>query len=309
MDMSRVLTFTRYGGNFTKMMWFVFRAGEMDHGDMNEDPDNPNELEDEAPATPDETRAALLERSGRGFAPIHKSFVQNPDRTQTNRQAPLAVFVRNGDLRGLRAFLFLHAIISNGDQGWSTTLPLSVWARAFGTTQDAEPTSATTAASKVIRRLVDRSLVTRSHGKGRDVTLTLLRPDGSGAAYERPLGKGIDRYLKLDHAYWSQGWYQQLDLPATAMLLVALHEKPTFILPTEHMKSWYGFSPDTAERGFATLMGCGLLTCRQKLRKAPLSPTGVVPVNVYTLQPPFGPPAPSPGALADLFGSDEKSSR
>ena len=61
--------------------------------------------DDEAPATPVETRAVLLGRSKRTFAPIHNSFVQNPDRSLTDRQAPLAQFVRNGDLRGLNGLI------------------------------------------------------------------------------------------------------------------------------------------------------------------------------------------------------------
>ncbi len=249
----------------------------------------------------------LLERSKRAFAPIHNSFVQNPDRSLTDRQAPLAQFVRNGDLRGLHALLFLHAIISSGENGWSATLPLAVWARALGTTENAELPSASTAASKIMRRLVERGLIIRTHERGRQVTLTLLRPDGSREPYQRPAGTGGERYLKLDHAFWTEGWHERLDLPATAMLLVSLHEKPAFTLPTEHMKAWYGFSPDTAERGFTTLEEQGLLACRQKIRKAPLSPTGATTVNVYTLLPPFGPPAATATSvtLKDLFAPIE----
>jgi len=243
-----------------------------------------------APATEDETRAALLARSNRDFAPIAKVFVQSPDQKQATREGPLSEFVRCGDLRGLQAFCLLHAIISSGDgeNGWSTTLPISVWARAFGTTRDATLRSASAAATKVLTRLERRKLISRTRrGRERRVTVTLLRPDGRGREYTRPGRGNDDRFLKLPNIYWTAGWHERLDLPATAMLLVALHEKPGFELPTEHMSAWYGFSPDTAERGLKSLVKAGAIQVRQESRKEPLSPTGRTKVNIYTLQPPF----------------------
>jgi hypothetical protein len=122
-------------------------------------------LEDEAPADEKTTREHLLTRSNRDSAPIYKGFVQNPDKRLTDRSAPLSEFVRNGDLRGLRALLFLHAMISSGkgDNGWSTTLPLAVWARVFDTTKTADNRSASTAATKVLTRLVDRGSAPAAH--------------------------------------------------------------------------------------------------------------------------------------------------
>lgn len=80
-----------------------------------------------------------------------------------------------------------------------------------------------------------------------------------------------------------------MDLPATAMLLVALHEKPSFELPTERTPAWYGWSADTAERGLRALEDVGLITKTTRVKKAPLSPTGQTRVNIYTLKPPFAP--------------------
>jgi hypothetical protein len=262
--------------------------------------------EDEEPATAEETRNFLLGRSGRDSAPILKSFVQNPDRKLQCRAAPLSAFVRNGDIRGLRALLFVHAIISSGDaeNGWSTTLPLSVWARAFGTTATADVRSATTAATKILGRLEDRGLIERSRvGRARKVTVTLLRPDGSGKPYTRPGRGNSDRFLKLSNVYWTDGWADRLDLPATAMLLVALHEKDGFELATEWVPRWYGWSADTAERGIATLRDLGLLSVDRRVRKAPLSPTGATVRNVYTLNGPFRRTSPA-GAAKSSRGPD-----
>ena len=242
------------------------------------------------PANELETRAALLERSRRSFAPIPKVFVQNPNKQLSERAGPLSIFVHHGDIRALHAFCLLHAIISSGegDNGWSTTLPISTWARAFDATRTAERQSASSATSKILGRLEERNLIKRARrGRERKVTVTLLRPDGSGSAYTRPGKANEDRFLHLSNLFWTAGWYDRLDLPATAMLLVALHEKPSFELPTERVPAWYGWSADTAERGLKTLESVGLIAKTTRLKKAPLSPTGQTRVNIYTLKPPF----------------------
>jgi hypothetical protein len=247
-------------------------------------------MHDESPATEIETRAFLLARSKRTMTPILKGFVQKP-RGTADRSGPLSSFVRNRDLRGLQAMLFLLSINSSGSgpDGWSTTLPIPVWARALDLTRGATEASAATAVSKVLSRLEQRKLIERSRrGRERKIRVTLLREDGSGQPYTRPGSAGnSDRYLQLPHTYWLDGWFQQLDLPATAMLLVALHEKPTFQLPTENMPSWYGWSADTAERGFALLEKHGLVSKATRFKKAPLSPSGLAKINEYTLTGPF----------------------
>jgi hypothetical protein len=255
-------------------------------------------IADETPATEEETRAALLGRSNRAAAPIPKVFVQNPNRRLANRAAPLSLFVQHGDERALKALLLLHAFISNGTDGWSATLPLRTWARAFGTTRDAELRSASTAATKLLTRLEDRKLISRARsGRERQVTVTLLRPDGTGEPYTRPKGTNeSDRFLNLSHRFWTEDWHRKLDLSATAMLLVALHEKPGFELVTERVPAWYGWSADTAERGLKKLQDHGLILVEKRVRKAPLAPNGITVRNAYTLTGPFAaaPPQPSP---------------
>jgi hypothetical protein len=246
----------------------------------------------ESAATEAETRAALLERSGRDFTPVRKTFVQAPKGAQS-RPGPLSQFVRNRDLRGLRAELLIIGINSSGDgqDGWSTTLPIPVWARAFDTTVGATDASAATAVSKVLTRLEKRRLIERDRrGRERKIRVGLLREDGSGQPYSRPGKDNSDRFLRLPNRYWIDGWHDKLDLAATAMLLVALHEKPGFELPTERVPEWYGWSADTAERGFATLEKLGLLQKITRVKKAPLSPTGLTKINEYTLIGPFAQP-------------------
>ena len=253
---------------------------------------------DEAAATENDTRDYLLQRSKRDHAPVPKVFVQNPDKSLKNRAGPLAEFVRAGDVRALKALLFLHAFISSGagDNGWSATLPLKVWARAFDTTKTADSRSASSAATKILTRLVQRKMIDRQRtGRARNITVTLLRPDGSGEPYTRPDGSTPSNYfLKLSHKYWTDGWYERLDLAATAMLLVALHEDPAgFALPTERVPEWYGWSADTAERGMKTLRDEGIVDVERRLKKAPLAPSGLTQVNWYTVIGPLAaPPAP-----------------
>lgn len=244
------------------------------------------------PATAADTRAFLIERSGRSFAPIPKAFIQNPDpKAKSGRRAPLADFVRRGDKRALLALLMLHTIISSGehDDGWSSTLPLQAWARALDTVATATGSSATSAATKILSRLVDRRLIERRRtGRERKVTITLLSADGTGKTYTRPTGATqADRFIRLNHQFWTQEWAQTLTLPAIAMLLVALHEKPGFTLPTEHMPSWYGWSADTAERGLHELEERGLIRIGKQIYTDPISPSGVSSKNVYTVLPPF----------------------
>lgn len=247
---------------------------------------------DVTPASPHDTRMALVERSGRSFAVVPNAFVQNPNQSGP-RPGPLATFVRNGDHRGLNALLLLYTMVSSGDgdNGWSTTLPLAVWARAFDTVSTATPASANSAATKIVTRLCNRGLVERRRsGRARSVTLTLLNADGGGGPYVRPRGSDRDDwFIRLDHRYWSQEWDKRLSLPALAMLLVALHEKPGFALPTEKVPAWYGWSADTAERGFRELQDEGLLSMSAEVYAEPMSPTGLGSRNRYTVQSPFDP--------------------
>lgn len=257
---------------------------------MNTPDETPNG-EEALPATPEQTREILLTRSGRCFAPIPKVFIQKPGRASAERAGLLANFVRRGDKRGLVAFLLLQSIISSGDHehGWSTTLPLKVWARAMNTVATASGASATSAATKILSRLEQRGLVQRQRsGRGRQVRVTLLAADGSGAPYVRPTGKTQeDRFLKLSHRLWTDGWDERLSLPALAMLLIVLHEKPWAALPTEKMPEWYGVSADTAQRGLKELEEWGLVWVDQRSVTAPLSPTGLAIRNHYNVRAPF----------------------
>ncbi len=243
-------------------------------------------LVDEPAATGADTRKALLDRSRWLGAPISNSFVQLPRGKATDaRPGKLAPFIKNGDKRGLLAYLFLLSINSSGasSEGWSTTLPLPTWARALGTDKDAGDAAVTNAVTKTFRRLEAHDLiareVVRGPSGGRQVRVTLLSIDGSGQEYSRPRS----HFFTLHRRFWDDDWPAQLDLPAIAMLLVLLKEKPWVPLPAERMPQWYGWSADTAERGFRQLLRKGLVDKRLVARTAPLSPTGLTTTAHYKL--------------------------
>ncbi|WP_424532518.1 hypothetical protein ACOZ38_19825 [Sphaerisporangium viridialbum] len=247
-----------------------------------------------------DTRAAILKRAGRTAAPLRRAFVQVPRTLVTDphqdRSGPLAWFVHTKNHRALQSYLMILAATSNGDgpDGWSTTHPIRVWARAFGTTETAAPTSASNAVSKLLQKLEEQKLIERHRrGRSRNIQVILKREDGLGDPYTRPDGKhAADRFLKLPHVFWLDGWIDKLKLPGLAMLLVALCEKHGFQLPTEKMPTWYGWSADTAERGLGELEDVGILGKIRNRRVEPLSASGYGIVNTYYLQPPFGIPAP-----------------
>ncbi|GAA1616367.1 hypothetical protein GCM10009789_82940 [Kribbella sancticallisti] len=270
-----------------------------------------SDAEEVEPATGDETRAALLERSKRQIALIRREFVQLPPGSP-QRASVLSGFVSHRDKRALNAYLLLLAIGDSGPgaSGPNTRLPLAVWARAFDTDLTTTGPSATAAASKVLTRLEDRKLITRARrGRERQIQVGLLREDGSGEPYTRPGTGNQDRFLALSNDYWTEGWHEELDLPGIAMLLVALHEKPGFRLPAEHAPRWYGWSADTTERGFAELVDANLLRKDSRLVKAPLSPTGLAKVNEYRLLPPFAPRQKAPGRASPRKSSPSMSTR
>lgn len=240
---------------------------------------------DEQPATAAETRAALLTRARRKATPLRKIFVQQPSGA-SQRPSLLADFVRRRDKRALNAYLFILAVNSSGanGDGWSCTQAAGVWTRALDLAAYAQASSAATALAKTLKRLHDRHLITRCKvGKDRLLRLGLLKEDGSGQPYTRPGHRDSDRYLKLPNSYWTDGWHDQLSLPAIAMLLVSLHERNPFRLPTEKVPEWYGWSADTAERGFAELIGHQILGKSSRTVKAELSSTGLATINEYAL--------------------------
>lgn len=252
-----------------------------------------NALVKEAPvSSQQDTITALMEKSLRSeFVSIRRLFVQQ-GRRSTLRPCPLNVFVRHHDERGLDLYLLTRLLASHTP--FEAHQPAAVWARALGL----QGSAGINAVSRAWKRLADLRLIDRGR-RGRDAVVTVLLEDGSGSPFVQFGARG-DAYFKIPLEYWRDEWYRRLDLPAKALLLIALSLPDGFYLPMEWASRWYGISADTAERGLTTLRSVGLLGRESHYKKAPLTAAGYTREYQYELRPPFGPrwaqavaPAPS----------------
>jgi hypothetical protein len=229
-----------------------------------------------APLPRQERIELLLEQTRRGIVPIRNSFVQQ-GRGRSTIPGPLAKFLTGHDNRGLEAYLLVHAMASA--EPWNCRLPSEAWVGALGLSDGAEMDSARTAVSKTMRRLEERNLINRERSK-RLSDVILLKEDGSGEDYERPKS----HYFRLPHAYWLEGHYISLSLPAKVMLLIALSRPDGFPLPYNRAPDWYGVSEDSAEEGLRELRNQELLSFDKRWIKAARSKTGWTEQYMYTLE-------------------------
>lgn len=228
---------------------------------------------------------ALLTRRGgrRDFVPLSRAFLQT--RRKGGGPGPLSWFVATRRRRALDLYLLSHALAST--EPYDVALPARVWAAAIGLP---DTPSSRVLISSSWTWLEEHRLV-RTERDGRTRRVWFLDDSGSGDPYThdtKEKGKRLD-YFKLPHAFWLENWSVRLDLPAVAVLLIALSLPRTFVLPQERGGEWYGVSRDTIRRGVRTLRRYELLTMRVTLRKTALSPTGAVEQRHYSLSGPFGP--------------------
>lgn len=239
---------------------------------------------------PHETVDELVRVAKRDGLRLRRSFLQL--RTPNGlAPGPLAEFVAAGDHRGLILYLLLMTKASGGD--FSVALAASAWARALGLPNPTART-ATSAVSKTWLRIEQRGLITRTRVARRAV-VTPLMEDGSGQPYTNP-GAARDSHFSLPNAFWLEGpeksssrWYEVLQLPDLAMLLIARSLGDGFRLPYHEVPAWYGISADSAARGLSRLTREGILDRNKWFKAAPLAPQGYTAEYHYTLQPPFGP--------------------
>lgn len=247
-------------------------------------------------ATPADTIQALLDRSKRAHVPIRKTFLQQGT-GKVRDPGPIAKLCSHHDERGLDLYLLVHAAASAAP--FDVVLPAPVWARSLGLSGSA---SARSSVSKTFKRLLELDLVERGPRAANRSRIVLLDEGGHGEPYVHPASRS-DRYLKLPHAYWTNGLHLKLRLPAKVLLLIALSLTDGFVLPIERARNWYGISADTVQRGLAELEKANLIEVDVQYRKEPLAPVGYTQDRHFTLKAPFGPLRSSMATVTELHAS------
>lgn len=230
-------------------------------------------LDDAPQADPARVRADLLKAARRGFVPLRKILVQKPN-TEEVRAAKLAELVSGHHHRPFDALLLLHALepILRDEP-----LDARIWARMLSVGTTCTPNAAT----KAFGTLIELNLVEREKD-GRRTVLRPLHEGGRGDAWIKP---GLDDqergpgYFTLPHSYWTDGYAERLTLPGKAMLLIILAEttqlkRPTFVMPVDQARAWYGISERSAERGYSELKRHNLIDIHVQKVAASRHPAG-----------------------------------
>jgi hypothetical protein len=220
-------------------------------------------------ATPAETRGMFTRLSARGYTQIRHVFVQLPDR-ELSRVSVVGPMLHGRKHRALLLYLLLLT-------AWPwlrerrEPLEADVWIRALTASDVSDTPGATTWSASTLSRawadLTALNLVVKKR-EGRLLRVVPRREDG-GTEYELPAGRS-DRwnaYFALPDAFWSEGWFARLSLPALVMLLVVVKEtnaKDEAWLTYENCDEWYGVKAKSAQKGITELIKHGLLNCRSE---------------------------------------------
>ena len=209
--------------------------------------------------------------------PLSRSFLQ--PRVVGGGPGPLSWFVSARRRRALGLYLLVHALAST--EPYDVVLPSRVWGAAVGLSDSA---SSRVFVSSSWSWLEQCRLI-RTNRDGRLRRIWLLDDSGSGDLYSHSSDANEKRldYFKLPYAFWLERWDERLDLPALAVLLIALSLPRTFSLPQERGGAWYGLSRDTIRRGVSTLRRYELLGMRVTYVATTSSPTGATEQRRYTL--------------------------
>jgi hypothetical protein len=201
---------------------------------------------------------------------------------------PMATLLR-GSRGGMRLKLYLTLLWMAGggdaERGHTATFPARAYAELLGLSDPDR--KGQRRVREAFATFADADLITLSDRPGHPKTVALLREDGSGESYDRP-GRHFEKaddgvkakddgalsvhhFVRLDPAFWTQGWAQILSAPAIAVLLAML------VVTTNGTKAnqWvsqserrlYGLSDDTWTKGTAELVDWGILA----IRRAPVS--------------------------------------
>jgi hypothetical protein len=195
---------------------------------------------------------------------------------------PLSRFVAERRLFALQLYLLLCCIARAAP--WEARLAAHTWALALDKTNP----SADGTVSRNWGWLAKNKLVKTEHDH-RMVRAYRCLDDASGADYTRPNGNFF--YFPLD--FFRDGWHKKLELPGTAVLLIALYRsrsEPWFQLIPDRDKDWYGISRDALRDGLDELIDHKLLLVHQRTVHDVRARFNTTRVNDYLLLPPFAHP-------------------
>lgn len=242
-------------------------------------------------ATPEETRGAILRLQGRGYTQVRNIAVQLHDEDPSgSRASTVAKMISGRRHRALILYLLLLAAW-NGLANRDRPFEAGVWVRALTSGETGALTWSPSTLSRSWADLEELGLVSRTR-TDRLVRVIPRREDGL-ADYEKPGGRSDpdNRYFVLPDAFWHDGWFAKLSLPALGVLLVIAKETNTdneVHRTYKQFQDWYGIYHKTAEKGVRELVAAGLLSERRETVKAPLSKIGSTTHIHYSLTGDFG---------------------
>ncbi len=220
-----------------------------------------------------------------GYTKVRHRFVQKPGTaTRSSRPGTLAKLTRNR-----RAIILYLALLTNWP--WlnreDDPLPAAVWVRFLSSDQPGALTWTKQSVSDAWRQLEDLGLIART--KGRTPAVRPRREDGQ-TDYKPPTGDNGDSYFTLPHAFWLEGHFATLELPALIVLLILLKESgktPEAELAIDRAQTWYGISRTTAEEGLTKLRKAGLVHSRERKVRDARSGEGRRRTSLHTLLTPY----------------------
>lgn len=225
--------------------------------------------DDDAAATPEETRRIFLERAKSGYTKVRHVFIQTPPTSaSSSRPGTLANLSRNQ-----RAAVLYLALLANWP--WlsreTEPLPADAWIRFLTADGSSALTWTAQSLSHAWSVLEDLRLIERPR-KGRLIDVRPLKEDGSGDPYASPTGSNRDLYLILPNEFWTRQLFATLSWPALSVMLILLKETggtATAPLAIDRAQAWYGISRTTAEQGLAALRGANIITSQIRQVKDP----------------------------------------
>lgn len=231
-----------------------------------------------------ETRAEMVQRSGRGYLQLRHILVQLPEPNSTgSRASTLARFVHERKHRALLLYLLLLTCWPWLEER-RMPLQADVWIRALDAPN--APTWTASTLSRAWADLEEFGLVERR--RDHRLVRVLPRREDGGDGYSAPGGRAdrLNTYFILPGGFWTEEVFARLSLPGLAMLLVIAKEtssKSEFRMTYANADEWFGITSKTAQNGIRNLEEAGLVRQRAVVVKAPLSPTGSTVQMWYSL--------------------------